>query len=1083
VTALEVAAVELGFAVVKAGCNIWLGDTPLLAELLDSGSRLIKDSAVSLIQRRHFKRFIDDCADVIAGRIENMLKREFTHLPENEREACIHSVGDTFQRGRIDQYAVVRADLDPKIIELSLEPASKLVLREAGLSEAGTELYRFLLKECCAYLAQFVRTLPEFDTITITELLRRQTDLKNRLEIVLDRLQGRRSVDDFSTDYRRQLAFKLDRMELFGVRVGEASRDYPLSIAYISLHTAATEARDYRIITQAAQPLMADRRPSLAKRVAEPVEVVLARSPRLLITGEAGSGKTTLLRWLAVRCARQDFREYLSSFNGIMPFYIRLREYVDRQLPAPEDFIGSESRNLAAEMPPSWVHAILRDGNALVLIDGIDELSKAQRTETSKWLKELVYLFPNTRYVITSRPEALAGTWPEIDGFVHARFDRMTPEDTSAFIHQWHQAVAHELRHPTQKEALASNERALKLAIDGDRHLRQLAVNPLLCALLCALNREMRAKLPRSRMEVYEAALDMLLEKRDRERGLDTFYEAALDMLLEKRDRGRALDIAPLSKSDKMILLQHIALWLIRNGKSDASTKQIIDQLEGSLPLLRREQDVPTGDSVLQYLIERSRILRSPIEGRIDFIHKTFQEYLAGKAAMESDAIGELVKNAEDDHWREVIVMAAGHAQPRQRTELLDNLLARSESQGVNAAQIDLLTVACLQTARELDPELRRRIEHKARDLMPPRDMEVAEALATAGDFVLDLLPRPTTDGETAATVRTVSLLGGDGALHFLERAAKWRPQGLQTIAELLRGWDYFDPAEYGVAIAPSIDAGSTNVEISQPSARLRYAGHFESLRISVADMYGFRNANVDFNQIALSKLKRLVLYSTLPFTNPGASAFLDVFNQGSTDLLKLLYRIQDRKAAMLDVQDFEEASAARAMESILQGYLELASGELFESLFPNLLELCVQNYPLRDLYGLSPLRSVETLELFGCVRLTSFSGIDGWQNLRTLAVKCAGVTQPDLRTLPSSFALDELTLTVDSTLTVDLSTITATIPKICIGHCKEVRGSPSIAGGQIVNVHVCSHQQVNAAGNGRFGLNLVRDVACEGTS
>ena len=55
----------------------------------------------------------------------------------------------------------------------------------------------------------------------------------------------------------------------------------------------------------------------------------------------------------------------------------------------------------------------------------------------------------------------------------------------------------------------------------ADRHLRALTVSPLLCALVCALNRERRTQLPRDRMEIYEAALDMLLERRDRERGVE----------------------------------------------------------------------------------------------------------------------------------------------------------------------------------------------------------------------------------------------------------------------------------------------------------------------------------------------------------------------------------------------------------------------------------------------------------------------------------------------------------------------------------------------------------------------------------
>jgi predicted NACHT family NTPase len=49
--------------------------------------------------------------------------------------------------------------------------------------------------------------------------------------------------------------------------------------------------------------------------------------------------------------------------------------------------------------------------------------------------------------------------------------------------------------------------------------------------------------------------------------------------------------------------------------------------------------------------MERSGLLREPAAGRVDFVHRTFQEYLAAKAAVDNDEIGQLVANAHDDQW------------------------------------------------------------------------------------------------------------------------------------------------------------------------------------------------------------------------------------------------------------------------------------------------------------------------------------------------------------------------------------------------------------------------------------------------
>ncbi len=67
---------------------------------------------------------------------------------------------------------------------------------------------------------------------------------------------------------------------------------------------------------------------------------------------------------------------------------------------------------------------------------------------------------------------------------------------------------------------------------------------------------------------------------------------------------------------------------------------------------------------VCRYLLERSGLIREPTPDRVDFIHRTFQDYLAGRAAVRADDIGALIAHAHNDQWRNVIVMAAGHRPP-----------------------------------------------------------------------------------------------------------------------------------------------------------------------------------------------------------------------------------------------------------------------------------------------------------------------------------------------------------------------------------------------------------------------------------
>ena len=69
------------------------------------------------------------------------------------------------------------------------------------------------------------------------------------------------------------------------------------------------------------------------------VDDAIGGSQRILIRGEAGSGKTTLLQWLAVRAARGDFEGALQDWNGLTPYFVRLRRWHDGDLPSPEQFV------------------------------------------------------------------------------------------------------------------------------------------------------------------------------------------------------------------------------------------------------------------------------------------------------------------------------------------------------------------------------------------------------------------------------------------------------------------------------------------------------------------------------------------------------------------------------------------------------------------------------------------------------------------------------------------------------------------------------------------------------------------------
>ena len=164
--------------------------------------------------------------------------------------------------------------------------------------------------------------------------------------------------------------------------------------------------------------------PEEAERDIVAVDTALADAHRLLICGQAGSGKTTLLQWIAVKAATKSFEGPLSHWNGGLPFYIRLRHYVQSGLPRPEAFPGFVAPAIADTMPKGWVHAVLKSERAIVLIDGVDEIPAFQREDVSTWLKDLAETYPAARFIIASRPHAIEEGWMDHEGLSDADSSR-----------------------------------------------------------------------------------------------------------------------------------------------------------------------------------------------------------------------------------------------------------------------------------------------------------------------------------------------------------------------------------------------------------------------------------------------------------------------------------------------------------------------------------------------------------------------------------------------------------------------------------------------------------------------------------
>ena len=819
----EVVAVKLGRTLAGRAARLWLASRQRDQETQWDMEELIRLRIPGLRAQRGVQRQFEQIADAVAARLEPMLAHELRGIDDGERTAAADAVMLAFERADLSDAAILGSDADP--VQLARRVRAQ-VSPPVGLSEAALGLYELLLAECCDCYVRILRRLPVFTERAVTELLGRVSALGAELSVVLERLParslyapaGRSHDEDFRREFLGLISRTLDEVELFSFATEQALRT-KLSVAYISLRVSAgSDAQERAGRGSAAHRAVL--RPGIAawdsagrESGGMRVETVLGNKPRVLVRGEAGSGKTTLLHWLAITAARGAFTGELKSWNGLVPILVRLRSYAGRDLPGTHELLDNTAGPLTGHMPRAWVDRELVAGRVLLMVDGVDELLPGERRNVREWLRLLLHSYPDTRVVVTSRPGAARQDWLNGEGFTAVSLERMTPPDLDAFIHQWHQAVrAAGDTLPCAAEELPHYERALAASLRDRPHLQALAASPLLAAMVCSMHLSRHRQLPRNRMELYQIAVELLVQRRDMDRRVPSAQGLALSL------------------TDKLDVLQDLAWRLSDNNRAELGTDKALVHVTAKIASMRHVEADP--QQILEHLVGRSGVLRTPVEGRIDFVHRTFQEYLAAAEAAAEDRIGNLIERAHLDQWRETIIMAAGHANRAQRDELMTGILARAEDEARHARTLRLLAASCLETTQSLSDELAEKVDGAIQKVLPPRREADAPSLAAVGEPLVQRLPSTLTGLSTIsarATVRMLALIGGAGALRLLSGYALDHRHLVHR--ELLEAWEYFDPADYAEEVLAKLplERPGLQLELRNPSQweaaiRLRHA-------------------------------------------------------------------------------------------------------------------------------------------------------------------------------------------------------------------------------------------------------------------
>jgi formylglycine-generating enzyme required for sulfatase activity len=486
----------------------------------------------------------------------------------------------------------------------------------------------------------------------------------------------------------------------------------------------------------------------------EPVPLQRALENRcIVLVGGPGAGKSTFLRRMAfAACETLLGRNALAAEELIpikpcpLPLLIRAATLAN--------FVRLKKRDLALESDsPEWLIHYLQqnaqpldatffraqfDAGCLLLLDGIDEVpDKIARKAMARLLERAGRLFPKTRIVAGSRPQALGGETVIAD-FVTIQIATLDEKAVDVFVANWCKALHGDAEKAKQHQV------ELLDAIRSRPDIEELATNPVMLTALAALHWN-RTRLPDQRSELFQSVLEWLAQARE-----------------EKRKDWREDATARMSAVECLDKMQHLAFTM----HSDPRGRQTeITPHAAARALAPRFRDLPEDERIAAaerfieeeetdsgILIRRGNTLR--------FWHLTFQEYLAAKVLAGREAERHRLLFAEQKlylaEWRPAVLLLAAVLCKQDRDladrffhEILDGLgpdaplPQRARCVGlIGSALRDLKSWGYRLTdsryRESLDCSLAVFDAREARQLDFATRLEAADAIGQAGDPRLD---------------------------------------------------------------------------------------------------------------------------------------------------------------------------------------------------------------------------------------------------------------------------------------------------------------------------------------------------------
>ncbi len=358
-----------------------------------------------------------------------------------------------------------------------------------------------------------------------------------------------------------------------------------------------------------------------------PVGERLAKARRLVVLGDPGAGKSTMVRWIATAYLLRLKED--SDWNDLpdvatlpnedwLPILVRCRD-LDLSCSSLDDVLRhilrkSELKETESIALRSTLTSRISDGHALLLIDGLDEISDPiARAGFCQQIERICLANPKLPIVVTSRIVGYREMGYRMGrGFEHVTVADLSPEDKDDFARRWCT-----LTQPPERRDAATAD--LTKDIHSTERIERLTGNPMLLTTMALVKRKV-GKLPRRRVDLYWEAVQVLLN-----------WRSEVDQ--------------PIDYREALPQLEYVAYAMCQQGAQQLRDDEITSLFERMREEYPRIHTVKahTTEAFLRLLERRTGILVQAGQVRhqgktvpvYEFRHLTFQEYLAAQALVE----------------------------------------------------------------------------------------------------------------------------------------------------------------------------------------------------------------------------------------------------------------------------------------------------------------------------------------------------------------------------------------------------------------------------------------------------------------